>query len=247
VAAARRRDPTLSTPQLLQRLHRLRRDFGSGAAVAKVEVLQRISRRAIRSPAQLRRLHGDLLYLRAFPDDAAVHDAVAGQLAAFHRRLVRLPGPRRRALDDSGIPGTWSRHVFAHGIARWLATRHGARAAIDWPAVTDPAALDALLARFMTRVESDAAEADGLSTRGWLRVASRDAPSDLSWLLRQLSRNVARPAESAMRAEFRQRVTQVGDYLPGFLGARSADISATLTQQRISQEKDLFRSHRKIS
>lgn len=184
--------------QLLQRLHAVRRDFSPGAAAAKLDVLAALPLTMIRGAGALRRLHDDLLFLLAFPDSDRGHAAAARELARVPRRVSQLPAARRAALEDSGIPGTRSRHVFVHGIARWLAERHPTHAVIDWASVDDRDALDALLMRLMTRVESDAAESEALDTRAWARTASRGTASDLAWLTRQLARAVPAAERAAV-------------------------------------------------
>lgn len=179
-----------STSTLLDHLHAARRRFGVEPAREKLALVGQLAHRTITSAAHMRRFHDDLLYLLAFPDDAEVHATAGRLLGGFAERVRTLKQHRRATLDDTGIPGTASRHVFVYGIARWLADRHPADVALDLRGLADPGAFDALLTQFMTPVEADAVDADALAPRAWLRAAT-GARSTATWLVRQVEQLVA--------------------------------------------------------
>jgi len=132
----------------------------------------------------LRRLHDDLLFLRAFPDDLAVRSAAVAGLAYVASRVRTLPQVRRRQLDDSGMAGSTSRHEFAFGIVRWLSDR-GENAEIDWAALEQPERLDPLLRLALVQSEADAFDSGDVSTREWLALARGEKEShSLAWIAR---------------------------------------------------------------
>src|ERR1700741_6214 len=108
-----------STP--LAALERSRLEFGGAAAPAKLALLKRLAQTRLRSARAVLRLHEQLCFMRAYPDDAAVLAQVSALLAGIDSRgdLRRYRG----ALDDTGIAGTRIRYRFFWPTARRLAAR----------------------------------------------------------------------------------------------------------------------------
>lgn len=171
-------------PPPLDRLHQVRHRYGVAEAAEKRTLIAQLERRAIGSAPRLRAYHGDLLFLRAFPDDADLHAMVTRALAHTDARVRRLSRTQRDRLDDTGIAGTTTRHAFAHGIAAWLAAA-GEDVAIDWARFDAPERLDTLLRLALTQAESDAFDSGEFSTQEWLQLAhGGGARGSLNWLLR---------------------------------------------------------------
>lgn len=178
--------------QLLDRLVSGRRGCGPGAADAKLALLDALARVRLRRPRDIAAFHDELLYLKAFPDNAAVRAAAERALAGFVTRVRRLPGRERRRFDDRGLVASVSRHTFEAPIARWLVERFGADAEIDWRHLGDSSGVDFLLGLLTRRAEQDGLESQELTTRQWLRRIRRTAQSsDLAWLLAELARQRA--------------------------------------------------------
>jgi hypothetical protein len=166
----------------LARLHALRHRFTPVARAEKLRLVQALVREPPRSAEALRRLHDDLLFLRAFPDDLLMREAAASALLRVAARVRALPPPQRRQLDDSGIAGSTTRHAFGFGVARWLSDR-GEKAEIDWTALQHAERLDPLLRLALAQAEADAFDSGELSTREWLTLAGGpERPHALAWL-----------------------------------------------------------------
>lgn len=165
----------------MRRLHSLRTDFAAGPA--KVELIERALARPPRRFADVMRLHDALLFLRAFPDSPAVHRAADSACGAFHRISRALVGPRRRA-RDSGVVGTVTRVWADFATADWLHRAFADEVDIDWGALADTSALDALLRPLVQRAEEDAVDSGEVSTREWLAMRRGKAGrTDLALLL----------------------------------------------------------------
>lgn len=127
-------------------------------------------------------------FLRAFPDNAAVHEA-AGRLAATLESSVRrLKAAERRRLEDSGLPGTVTRYRYPAVAARWLSARAPRGIDIDWPALDEPEALGLTVASVLNPLEDEVTDFSGRGFERWLTQArGSDAhhPTDLAWLLAQ--------------------------------------------------------------
>ncbi|MBL8197567.1 MAG: hypothetical protein JNJ67_01415, partial [Chromatiales bacterium] len=106
---------------MLRQLERLRLEYSPGAATAKLRLLGKLGSTKLPTASAVRRLHEILCWMRAWPDDARVLDAVSLALAKFATRTdLRRP---RAELDDSGIAGTAIHYHFFWPTARWLAAR----------------------------------------------------------------------------------------------------------------------------
>lgn len=102
---------------------RIARRYGKGLATRKLGLLAALTAARLRGPAQVRRLHEDLCFLEAYPDDARVHRAARGILRAFRERADLRR--HREALAGSGIAGTDTPFRFFWPTARWIAQ--------EWP------------------------------------------------------------------------------------------------------------------
>jgi hypothetical protein len=177
---------------LLARLAAARNRYTPGVADEKLELVAALTVRRLRRAGELAALHSHLLFLKAFPDNAAVRAAAQHALAAFTKRMRALPGRELARLEDSGLVGSVSRHTFEAPIARWVAGRFGADAEIDWRNIDDASGVEFLLGLVIARSEQDGLESERLTARQWLRRAKGAArTTDLVWLLRELTRQRA--------------------------------------------------------
>lgn len=105
----------------LASLTRLGRQYGPGLASRKLELLAMLAPSRLATAQQLRRLHEQLCFLDAYPDDRRVRALVRRMLLEFRRR----PDLRRHraALAGSGIAGTDTPYRFFWPTARWLSAR----------------------------------------------------------------------------------------------------------------------------
>ena len=121
--------------QALNRLEKLRMEFGGDAPARKRACLAELERTRLAGASAVRRLHETLCFLRAYPDDPAVLEQVERALVSFARR----PDLRRHAdaLADSGIAGTVIRYPFFAETAFWLARRFPRELHLDWDELDD--------------------------------------------------------------------------------------------------------------
>ncbi|MBV6522070.1 MAG: hypothetical protein MNPFHGCM_02214 [Gemmatimonadaceae bacterium] len=135
---------------------------------------------------KLAQLHDDVLFLRAFPDNAAIALLAQRCLHAVSRQLERQPLAVRDRFEDSGMAGSKSRHTFPFALARWLVRSFPNEVEIDWAALEDETVVSALIRSCLTRAEEDGYDDPTLSMRQWLRVAKpASIRSTLSWLVRR--------------------------------------------------------------
>ncbi|MBP9145956.1 MAG: hypothetical protein KBI44_15870 [Thermoanaerobaculia bacterium] len=188
---ARRKVAAQSTASCLAELLRIRAEFGSDWPARKRALLTRLERARLGSARAVGQLHDLLLFLRAYPDDAALLAHVERMLEGFERRSDFRAF--RARLADSGIAGTTIHFPFFAETAWRLAGRFPAHLAIDWDSISEPERLE----RWLPFV-AHPAEAPGLDEIAW-------SPGE--WLDRMRGREAVQPSPpQADGAFFLQRL-----------------------------------------
>ena len=136
----------------LRRLEALRLEFGPDSGAAKSQLLRSLVRGRLGSRQTLLRLHEQLCFMRAYPDDRAVLERVTAMLRAFARRSDLRA--HSAAFADSGIAGTRICYRFYWPTARRLASLWPRQLDIDWDALQDQGPLSAALALLVTPLEA---------------------------------------------------------------------------------------------
>jgi len=173
----------------LNQLDKLKTEFGPKQGKRVEALLGRLSRRTFRDPEELIRFHELLLFLRAYPHNAAVARLAEGQLRTFSRRISFL---RDQNIDltplehpeVSGIAGLSVNDTFSYYIVRWLARKYPAQIALDWEWFESENRLAETWPRFMPLLEDDAPVEANVPYLEWLAAASGGRP-ELTWLLEQ--------------------------------------------------------------
>src|SRR5260221_5957143 len=175
-----------SGQELLRRLEKVRTDYGPGAGATKRALVSALDRARLPDASSVLRLHEALLFLSAFPDDAALRADVLRALGRFRARtdLRRF----RRGLADSGVAGTDIHYPFFSYTARWLAARWPAALAIDWPAWENADRLEEWLPHLLPYVETLTLDTLTYAPRTWLRILRRRGESDAAFLIRRFAR-----------------------------------------------------------
>ena len=170
--------------QALGQLEAKRFEFGAGQGTARLALLQSLAGACLKSTRAVMRLHEQLCFMHAYPDDPKVLAQVAGMLKGFARRqdLRR----HRTALADSGIAGTDIRDRFYWPTARWLAARWPEQLLIDWDAVDDPDRLLAALRLLMTPHERARLKGRNPSPRTVIGRLKHRSTGDGTFLIRRM-------------------------------------------------------------
>jgi hypothetical protein len=170
----------------LRELGRLLPVYAGSAAADKRRLLDELHALRLGTAKQALALQRIVCFLRAFPDDAAVHRAARRLADGFAARVARLPKAERERLDDSGAAGSRTRHVYVAPAARWMARRSPGAADLDWRADTADDAVAALVAPLLGPLEAEHADFSAPALRAWLAQARGEgAGGDLDFLLAQ--------------------------------------------------------------
>ena len=188
--------------KLLDQLDELKNQFTPDTAGRLERLLERLSRQEFNDTDSLFRYHEILLFLRAYPQNAAMVRVTERELRRFPDRVGALA---KQDVDISplehpaisGIAGTSVTDTFSFYIVRWLLQRHPADIAIYWDWVEDVNRLAATWPRFMPLLEEDAFAEANVPYREWLAAASKGR-KELAWLI---ERFVELPKPENERAE----------------------------------------------
>jgi len=208
----------LTPVDALRRLEAARLEFGRGCGPAKLALLRPLVRGRLASARALLRLHEQLCFMRAFPDDHAILTAVEAMLCAFSRRgdLRR----HRAALGDSGIAGTRIHYRFYWPTARRLAARWPGRLGIDWDALDEPGRFAVALPLLATPIEAAWLRVRDPSPRIALARLNRATEGEGTFLVRRIA---AMPGDDFTREAFFDALDT-----PLFIDAGSNTLSRTL-------------------
>jgi hypothetical protein len=179
--------------KLVDELDRIKARFESGDAARKERLLRRLERARITDTATLVRFHEALLFLLAYPQNAALARLSASALDSFEARVSQL---RRRGADlttceepeVSGIAGTRFSALFSYQVARHLARAHPAEMSIDWEGYAHQARLGSALPRFIPLLEEDAMVEAHPPYIEWLNAAAGGERRALPWLIENIER-----------------------------------------------------------
>ena len=187
---------------MIDRLDELKTQFTREGARRIQRSLAQISRQAINDTESLLRYHETLLFLRAYPQTAAIARAAEKELRRFASRVEAL---REQDVDltplehpeVSGIAGIPVIDTFSFYIVRWLAQRHPSQIDIYWEWFEDENRLGETWPRFMPLLEEDAFVEANIPYREWLRAA-RGNTSEIVWLIDRFNKL---PRPESERAE----------------------------------------------
>jgi hypothetical protein len=161
------------------------REPKSGAKVLRL--LNSLTTTKFKDATSLIRFHDALLFLRAFPHDAAVMRKADVLLHGIGRQLEQLlaSGTNTGEFEPeavSGIAGTTLTDAFTYEVADWLSTKHGEEVSADWDFDEQVRSLALALPRFIPLLEDDALVEADTPYRKWITDAAGQRP-DLLWLL----------------------------------------------------------------
>jgi hypothetical protein len=170
--------------KLLDQLDELKNQFTAGTARRVERLLDQLSHKKFDDTDSLIRYHEILLFLRAYPQNAAIVRAVENELRGFSERVsaleVELWPLQHPAV--SGIAGTSVIDTFSFYIVRWLLQRHPSEVALYWEWFESENRLAETWPRFMPLLEEDAFVEANVPYREWL-AAARQGRKELAWLI----------------------------------------------------------------
>ena len=158
----------------------------------QLDELRRLSRQQIRDTETLISYHEFLLFVRAYPQSAAVLGLAEKELREIPRRVALL---KEQGVDVSdlehpsvsGIAGSFVTDTFSFYIVRWLMRRYPAQVSIYWDWFEDENRLGETWPRFIPLLAEDTLVEANIPYREWLTVA-RGSRTELAWLVDQFDK-----------------------------------------------------------
>lgn len=181
-------------------LSALARTFGPEAARQKRAWLERLGAARRLSATQLVSAQETLLFLLAYPDDAAT---LAGARAAVRHlggwsAAVRARSPA--ALADTGLPGSAMVDTYGFPLLQRLSRLFPGDLELDWDEAPDTARLQAAVVQLLHGAEVPGLDDITLDWDDWFAACRTDAGQrDLELLLRLFERAPLRPTEREWR------------------------------------------------
>jgi hypothetical protein len=175
--------------KLLDQLDELKNQFAADTARRVERLLDQLSRKKFDDTDSLIRYHEILLFLRAYPQNAAIVRATEKELRGFSDRVSALEvelWPLQRP-EVSGIAGTSVIDTFSFYIVRWLLQRRPAEVELYWEWFESENRLAATWPRFMPLLEEDAFVEANVPYREWL-AAARNGRKELAWLIERFDK-----------------------------------------------------------
>jgi hypothetical protein len=224
--------PRANTTHLLDQLDDVKNQFAPNVAHRIERVLIQLSRKDFTDTDSLVRYHEILLFLRAYPHNAAIVRVTERELRGFSTRVASL---REQEIDVaplqdpevSGIAGTSVIDTFGFYIVRRLLQQHPSQVAFHWEWFEDENRLAETWPRFMPLLEEDGTVEANVPYREWLRAARGRSP-ELAWLIERFNEL---PRNEKERAELYDSQKLYVRWKPGF--------NSTRTGMR-SSRRDLF-------
>ena len=182
--------PPDSTDRLLTALEESRYRFGAGEGPRVSRLLERLGAKRFADPRSLIRFHEALLFLRAFPQSAAVIRKTENLLRNFWKRVegLRQSGADMDEFDtfeDSGIAGTRMSDMLSFDVMRWLVRRMPGRVAVDWESYEEERAMGSTWPRFIPLLDEDGFVEANIPWQRWLRTAQGSRSASPDWLVRR--------------------------------------------------------------
>jgi len=170
----------------IYQLSELSHSFGREAAARKLELTRAIAELRRVSGRRILVLQDTLSFMRAYPDNAAVLDAVNTLIALLPDIVRRQTGdnPLDDGLINSGLRGTANMNVYSYAVLRHIARLFPGTLTLSWDDIDEiPPRVDALNFTVLW-AESRGLEDEYLSLQQWVeQYASRDDETDLEAVL----------------------------------------------------------------
>jgi hypothetical protein len=173
-----------------QDIAQLKKAYRDGQGERLVDVLAESSR-AERGASALIAVHEALLFVRAYPRNAATLRQADTALKRLGKRVGELvqDGAYLDLLEEpevSGIAGTSISAIFSYGVVRDLVNRHPGCIEIHWDYYEKPNHLGRELTRFLPALADDAMVEATVPYREWLEQAAGER-TVAEWLMERLS------------------------------------------------------------
>jgi hypothetical protein len=163
------------------KLFSIRNQYGREPALEKLQLLNSISIKKIKSKKAAQTLYATLLFLQAYPDNKTVYRQ-ASQLLQGLKEYVDNNENLQYRLYNTGITGTTVCAAFSFEIVKWL--RKTRASAIKFNSFeSSDAAIQSFISVLMNKAESEIFQDGNAEWKGWLKILQKPGEDLLDQLI----------------------------------------------------------------
>ena len=152
---------------LISRLFSIRSSFGKKMALEKLQLLNSINIKTVKSKTALQSFYTALLFLMAYPDNKTIYKT-ANELLLQLQQHIQAIEKRKYSLYNTGITGTALCAAFSFEMVKWLReTHHDEIKLISFEA--GDAKIQSILSVVMPKTESEILQDANAEWKGWLK------------------------------------------------------------------------------
>ena len=163
------------------KLFSIRNKFGKETTVEKLQLLNSIDTKNIKSKNIAQTLYATLLFLQAYTDNKALYKQ-AGDLLLKLKEHVQQHENLQYNLYNSGISGTTICAAFGFEMVKWLRKTRQAEIKFD-SFQTDDAQIQVLLSIVMSKAESEIFQDGNAEWKSWLKQMRQPGENILDQLI----------------------------------------------------------------
>jgi hypothetical protein len=166
---------------LLSKLFSIRNQYGKQFASQKIKLLEALQSEKITGKNALQTYHGVLLFLSAYPDNAAVYQLAKNALLQIPGNVSSRDSIRYR-LYNTGIPGTQLSAAYGFEIVKWLRRTYPKNVRLVSFEAED-GAIRSIVSVVMRRVESEILMDANAEWKPWIKAMLKKGEDLLDGLI----------------------------------------------------------------
>ena len=163
------------------KLFSIRNKYGKELALAKLQLLNSISIKKIKSKKAAQTLNSALLFLQAYPDNKTIYKKTTELLLAVNKYIKENENLQYQ-LYNSGITNTTVCAAFGFEITKWLRKAKGRAVKFNSFESSD-AQIQAFISVMMNKAESEIFQDCNAEWKGWLKKMRRPGEDILDQLI----------------------------------------------------------------
>lgn len=175
----------------ITKLFSIRNRYGKGLALQKLELLNNIEFKKLKSKTALESLYATLLFMLAYPDNKAVFQQAATSLKEFEQYLETHESLSYK-LYNTGVTGSKLCAAFSFEMVKWLRrTRPAEIRFVSFEAVNTQ--VQSILSVVMSKTESEIFQDRNAEWKSWLTQMRKPGEDLLDQLIDIFSSSTMRP------------------------------------------------------
>ena len=151
----------------ITQLFSVRNRYGKQLAPEKLQLLNTINIKTVKTKTVLQSFYTALLYLMAYPDNKTIYKT-AGELLKQLQQQIQANEKLKYSLYNTGITGTSLCAIFSFEMVKWLRKTRPAEIKLN-SFETEDAKIQSILSVVMSKAESEILQDANAEWKGWLK------------------------------------------------------------------------------